>query len=72
MRIMQRPVKEPVDSVHDFTGPITEEIKNEPDEPASQQLSEVKQEIKIEPIVDINSTAASNNASICHYSSCFR
>ena len=62
MRIMQRPVKEPVDSVHDFTGPITEEIKNEPDEPASQQLSEVKQYIKFEPLLYIYSTEASIKA----------
>ena len=61
---MQRPVRETTDSAQDHSVPITEEIKHDPDEPTNQQFSEVKQEIKIEPVVDSSSTAASNHASI--------
>ena len=64
MHIIQRPVREATDSAQDPSVPITEEIKHDPDEPTSQQFSEVKQEIKIEPVVDSSSTAASNHASI--------
>ena len=58
---MQRPVRESTNSAQDFTAPITEEVKNGTDEPTNEQLPEMKQEIKMEPVVDGRSTAAASN-----------